>query len=131
MIHTTEIGFPVVTGEPSYHKRPLNTGIGYFDSCSCFSRKLTTVQVSFIRWEKELLNCKAASDVYKLYLRGFWTTPNHKVKTSHPGTVSPLPTSIQFILFPRDFSCRSPLNCEFLFLEILWPQRHKRSYVRR
>lgn len=75
MIHTTEIGFLVVTGEPSYHKRPLNTGIGYFDSCSCFSRKLTTVQVSFIRWEKELLNFKAASNVYKLYLTGALGNP--------------------------------------------------------
>lgn len=62
------MAFTVVTREAFYHKRPC-TGVEYFHSGACFSRKLTTAKINAIGWDQELLTNTAASVAYKSYLK--------------------------------------------------------------
>lgn len=75
MIYPAETGFPVVTGEPSYHKKPLNTGTEYFHSCVCFSRKLPGAKINSIDGNKNFSPANLLKIPYKLYFKGILYNP--------------------------------------------------------
>lgn len=110
-----EIDFPVLTGESSYHKRPL-TGIGYFHSGACFSKKLTAANTNSTGWEQGLLTSKAALDAYKPLLKGALDNP--WLQGQNITSYSSFPSAHISAVGPLFgyFSCRSTPVCEFSLL---------------